>query len=533
MPFLRTPSAPRRSRRPFRPSTEFIERRALLSASPTDVLTYHNDNGRTGQALNETILTPANVNAATFGKLFTDPVDGYVYAQPLTMANVTVPGQGARNLVFVATEHDSVYAFDADKGGAPIWHDSFINPAAGVTTVPTLKDYQLDLYPEVGITSTPVIDPATNTLYVVAETKETSGGATNEVLRLHALDVATGTEKSAAVIATSVQGTGVGHNRKGLVPFQAEFQIQRPGLLLSGGVVYTAYGSLGDFGPYHGWIIGNDARTLQTVAKFNSTPNGNEAGIWMSGGGLAADEGGNVFALTGNGTFTAPNGGKDYGDSILKLDRNLRVRDYFTPPNQKQLAAKDLDLGSGGALLVPVQPGPRPHVFVGGGKDGTLFVLNRDKLGHYRPKRGVAGQSIPNPGHSVFSTPAYFNGTVYVHAVGDVLKAYGVVNGTLVGPVSQGTTSFGYPGATPSVSANGATNGIVWEIQNTGKRGVAGVTVLHALNASSVSQELYNSTQAGDRDLAGPYVKFAVPTISNGKVYVATQTGLAVYGLLA
>jgi hypothetical protein len=312
---FRRPAFPRRRRKPprtsFHPGAEVVESRLLPSASPADVLTYHNDNARTGQDLNETVLTPANVNTSSFGRLFTDPVDGYVYAQPLYMANVAIPGQGAHNVVFVATEHDSVYAFDADQGGAPLWHDSFINPAAGITTVPTLADYQKDLNPEVGITSTPVIDPSTGTLYVVAETLETAGGAPAFVFRLHALDVATGAEKfgGPAVIAASVRGRGAGRGRGGVLPFNPEFEIQRPGLLLSNGVVYSAYSSLGDHGPFHGWIIGNGAPTLRTIAVFNDTPDGRGGGIWMSGGGLAADAG-TIYALTGNGTFTASAGGE-------------------------------------------------------------------------------------------------------------------------------------------------------------------------------------------------------------------------------
>lgn len=532
------PERPRASvRRPstrLRPAVESIEPRLLPSAAPGDVLTYHNDNGRTGQALFETTLTPTNVNAASFGKLFTAPVDGYVYAQPLTLSNVPVAGQGARNLVFVATEHDSVYAFDADRGGEPAWHRSFINPAAGITTVPAVRPYQLDLYPEVGITSTPVIDPATNTLYVLAETMETAGRSAKFVFRLHALDVATGAEKfgGPAIIATQVRGTGAGRTRGGLVPFLPEFQLQRPALLLANGVIYSSYASLGDHGPYHGWIIGSDARTLQTVSRFNATPNGSEGGIWMSGAGPSADADGNVYALTGNGTLTAPSGGKDYGDSFVKLDRSLRARDYFAPPNQAQLRKKDLDLGSGGALVVPDGTGPRPRLLVGGGKDGVLYVLNRDAMGHCLPKKARAPQAIPNPGHAIFSTPAYFRGRIYVHAVDDALKSYAIADGRLVGPTARGPQSFGYPGATPSISASGEGKAIVWEIQSAGKRGAQGAATLHALDANSLA-EIYSSAQTGDRDAVGPYVKFSVPTVSNGKVFVGTQTGLVVYGLRA
>ena len=533
MTFPLRPSARSRNRKAYRPVAEVFEPRTLLSASAADVLTYHNDSARTGQDLHEDLLNPGNVNPATFGKLFTDPVDGRVYAQPLTVANVDVPGTGQRNLVFVATEHDSVYAFDADNGGAPLWHDSFINPAAGVTTVPTVKAYQQDLYPEIGITSTPVIDPATNTLYVVAETMEVASRTATVAFRLHALDLATGAEKYGGPepISASVRGRGAGHVG-GRVSFDPAFEIQRPALLLENGVVYSSYSSLGDFGPYHGWIIGNSAATLQTLVAFNATPNGSEGGIWMSGGGLAADDAGQIYALTGNGTFSAATGGKDFGDSFLKLDSGLHLRDYFTPPNQKQLAAKDLDLGSGGALLIPDQPGPRPHVLVGGGKEGTLYAINRDNLGHLRPPRKGRPQALANPGHALFSTPAYFNGIVYAHAVGDVLKAYAISSGSLIGPVEQGTTVYGYPGATPSISADGAKNGIVWEVRNTGTRGTMGGAALEARDADNIAHLLYSSSVNTDRDGAGTYVKFSVPTVARGKVYVGTQAGLAVYGLL-
>ena len=532
--FRTSPASDRRrnsSKFAFRPGAEACEPRLLLSGSTADVLTYHNDNDRTGQDLDETTLTPANVNASSFGKLFTDPVDGYVYAEPLTTANLAIPGQGTHNVVFVATEHDSVYAFDADHPGAPLWHVSFINPAAGVTTVPATADYQLDMYPEVGITGTPVIDPATGTLYVIAETQVAGPSGTHDVDTLHALDITTGAEKFGGpqVIATSVRGKGIGQGPKGVVAFNADDELQRPALLLSKGVVYSAYGSLGDYGPFHGWIIGNSASTLKTVATFNDTPNGSEGGIWMSGGGLAADAAGSIYAQTGNGTFNPKSGG--YGDSIIKLNHSLKVTDYFTPSNQAALSAQDKDLGSGGPILAPDQPGKVPHVLVGGGKDGTLFTVNRDKLGHYTTKPNPS-VSVMASGHPVFSVPAYYNGSVYITSVGDVLKQYSLANGALGGPVSQTTASFGYPGATPAVSADGDTSGIVWALQNSGTRGAPGQSVLHAYDATNVGRELYNSNQAGTRDQSGLAVKFTVPTVSNGKVYVGTQGGLTAYGLL-
>ena len=290
-----------RRRRLFCPDAEQIEARRLLAASAADVLTYHNDNARTGQDLDETILNPSNVNSSDFGMKFTDTVDGAIYAQPLYMAGVTIPGQGVHNVVFVATEHDNVYAFDADKPGPPLWHDSFINPAQGVTTVPSTQPWQSDLSPEVDITGTPVIDPTTGTLYVAAKTETITPAGPVDAYTLHALDVSTGAEKfgGPVLVHPTVAGRGLG-SVKGKVSFQAEFQLQRPALLLENGVVYLAFGSLGDHGPYHGWVVGYAANSLAQVAVFNDTPNSRLGGIWMDGDGPAADADGNIYLLTGN-----------------------------------------------------------------------------------------------------------------------------------------------------------------------------------------------------------------------------------------
>ncbi len=541
MPLLRLLTAARLGSRGnprragFHPGVESIEPRLLLSASSADVLTYHNDNARTGQDLDETILTPANVNPSEFGKLFTDPVDAYVYAQPLYMANVTIPGQGVHNVVFVATENDSVYAFDADNPGAPLWHDSLTDPAAGITAIPTTQIWQGDIGPEEGITGTPVIDPSTGTLYVVAKTQQTTASATVDELTLYALNVSTGAEKPGGpvVVQATVVGHGAGQSR-GKVSFQAEWQIERPGLLLDNGVVYAAFGSLGDHGPYHGWIIGYNATTLAKVAVFNDTPNskdpyGNEGGIWMGGGGLAADSSGDIYLLTGSGQFGPAQG--SYADAALKLTPTLRLTDYFAPQGTGQLDKKDLDLGSGGVLLAPTQPGSAPNLLIGGGKTGTLFAIDTADMGHQRAANPHV-QKVTNGGHGIFSSAAYWNGMVYVQAVNDVLRQYRLVQGQLV-PIGESGTVFPYPGATPSISANGSSDGIVWEVEHTGTRPEPGPAVLYAYNAANVGQMLYNSALAGTRDQAGPAVKFAVPTIANGKVYVATQTGVTVYGLLS
>jgi hypothetical protein len=521
-------------RRAFQPFLTEFERRQLLSGS-VDVLTSHDDNARTGQNLFETVLTPYDVNAASFGKLFTDPVDGAIYAQPLVKTGVTIPGQGTHDVVFVATEHDSVYAYDADHPGELLWHDSFINPAAGVTSVPTITPESKDLAPEIGITGTPVIDPTTGTLYVVAETLELKNGAAVVVERLHALDITDGAEKlgSPVVIQAQVVGRGTGRDRHGRINFDATWELQRPGLLLQNGIVYAGFGSLGDQGPFHGWVLGYNAQTLQLAVTFNATPNGSEGGIWQSGGGLAVDETGAIYAATGNGTYTAARG-NNYGDALVKLAPGTnRVLDSFSPNNRAQLAANDLDFGSGGPVVLPTQAGPFPHEIIAGGKDGTLYLVNRDWMGSGRNRPNNLIQTIPDTGKGAFSTVAYFNNQIYVHEVGDVLKAYLLVNGRIFPtPISQSSTSFGYPGATPSISANGASNGIVWEIEHTGTRGVTGPAVLHAYNAANVAQELYNSNQAGLRDVLAPAVKFTPPTIANGKVYVATSTGLSVFGEL-
>jgi hypothetical protein len=498
------------------------------------VLTYHNDPARTGQNLAETILTPADVNVSDFGKLFTDAVDGAVYAQPLYKSGVAVPGQGTLNLVFVATEHDSVYAFNADSAGAPVWQDSFLNPAAGVTSVAGSDLNATTIGPEFGITGTPVIDPAGNTMYVVAFTKEVSGSSVAYVQRLHALDLATGAEKlgGPVIIQASVPGNGQGSNG-GVVSFDAFHENQRPALLLDNNLVYIAWASFNDQTPYHGWVIGYNAQTLQRAAVFNTTPDGGLGGIWQSGAGPAVDAAGYLYVITGNGTFDAgsaatPN--QDVGDSFVKLSTTgggLSLVDYFAPLNQAALEAGDEDLGSGGPLVLPDQPGPNPHLLIGAGKDGKIFLLNRDGLGGFNPSADAVVQELPQAITASFDSPAYFDGQVYYAGVADSLKAFALANGLLSSsPTSQSDAVFGYPGATPSVSANGAAEGIVWVVQGSGP------AVLRAYRAGNLATELYDSNQAGGRDQPGAAVKFSVPTVVNSKVYVGTQSGLAVFGLL-
>ncbi len=494
----------------------------------TGMLRYHNDPGITGQNLNETVLSPSNVNATQFGKLFSYVLDGQSFAQPLYVSNVPVPNQGEHNLVFAATEHDSVYAFDADTQ-ATLWTVNFTNPAAGVTTVPSndLATGLSPIQPEIGITGTPVIDGSSGTLFVVAMTKENG----TYVHRLHALDIATGKEKfgGPVVIKPSVQGQG------GQVNFDSMHQLQRPALFLSGGVVYICFGSYSDWNPYHGWIIGYDAFTLAQVAVWNTTPNGQEGSFWQAGASLSEDSDGNIFGIAANGTFDADTGGSDYGESVLKLKPiTLSVIDYFTPFNYKFLNVGDVDFGSAGFTLLPDQPGPFPHLGVSTGKEGKIYLLNRDNLGRFHSgSDNQVVQSIPNAvGTSAsilttgcnFSTATYWQGNVYFIGTKDVIKQFALANGALSNsPVSSGTHVYEFPGGNMSISANGSQNGIVWAIE-------AG-SVLHAYDATDVSRELYNTNQSGSRDQFGTAVRFTVPTVMNGKVYVAGKTELAVFGL--
>jgi len=509
-------------------------------AQSVSVATYRYDNSRTGKNQHEVNLTAAVVNQSSFGKLFSQAVDGQVYAEPLYLPNIVIPKQGQHNVVYVATEHDSVYAFDADnsmgKNAAPLWHVSFINPANGITTVPSSDLSTVLIVPEIGITGTPVIDSGAGTLYVSAATKENGV----YVQRLHALDVTTGAEKfgGPVVIAATVSGGGVGSSG-GVVSFDPFRSNQRPGLLLSNGVVYIAWASHGleNEYPYHGWVIGYNENTLAQVAAYCATPNGNQGGIWQSGGGLSADSLGSLFFLTGNGTFDANNGGSDYGTSFVRLSttQGLTLADYFTPYNQAQLSASDTDIGSGGALLLPYQTGvAHPYLAVGAGKNGVIYMVDRTKMGHFNSSgNSQIVQSIVNAfnGHGLYATPAYWQGQLYFWADQDVLRIFAMNNGLITTtPIAMSTFTMN-SGATPVVSSNGGANGIVWAIQSD-QFATAGPAVLHALDANT-AVELYNSSQAGNRDTAGPAVKFTVPTVINGKVYVGTANQLDVYGVMS
>lgn len=513
------------------------------SQSPA-VYTQHNDNARTGQNPQETILTPQNVNMAQFGKLFSLPVDGQVYAQPLYVPNLSFGLKLVdplsklvdknHNVVFVATQHDSVYAFDANGGSQkPLWVTSFIQPASGITTVPSSDVTCTDITPEIGITSTPVIDPASQTLYVVAATKENG----IYFYRLHALDLTTGSEKDGGPIAISgsVPGTGDANDGTGNVPFNPVMQLNRPGLLLVSGTVYIAFGSHCDENPYHGWLFAYDAATLKQQAIFNTTPNGGQGAIWQAGGGIAADAAGNIYLATSNGTFDADTGGRDYANSVIKLalqNGSFQVLDYFAPADQSSISLRDKDFGSTNPILLPDQPQPPVHLAVLADKAGEFYLLDRDNLGKFNAATNQVVQYMPTVlPNEVLAPGAFWNGHAYFQPFDYYLMDFTLANGQFSETPMTGPQGFGFPGASPTISANGTNNAIVWVLQ-TDAFATQGPAVLHAYDASNISTEFYNSAQAGARDQAGPAVKFTVPSVVNGKVYAGTATSVDVFGLL-
>jgi hypothetical protein len=326
-------------------------------------------------------------------------------------------------------------------------------------------------------------------------------------------------------------------NVNGVVTFDPLHDLQRPALLLQGGILYIAFGDHGDHFNWHGWIMGYDATTLQQKYLFCTSPDANEVSIWQSGAGIAADSNGNLYVETGNGDFDGDMGGRDFGMSVIKLDPTAAVLDWFTPHDYASLSAADVDLGSSGPLVLPDQTGAHTHLAIATGKPGLLYLLDRDQMGHYNAaddSQIVQTVSVqPNTSGvtaGIFATPAYWNGQVYLAAVDDTLKAFSLTAGQLsANPTSQSTHLFGYPGVTPSVSSNGTSNGIVWAVEGDGYA-PSNPAVLHAYDATNLANELYDSTQAGTRDQAGPSAKFTVPTVYNGKVYVGTQKELDVYG---
>jgi outer membrane protein assembly factor BamB len=482
----------------------------MWAPGQAQVLTTQNDNARTSANLKEMILTPANVNVRQFGKVFTLYVDGDVYAQPLYLPDVDIPGKGHHNVLFVATEHDSVYAFDADgRTKEPLWHRNLLGSNAGVRTVPAQDVACPFIRPEIGITPTPVIDLPSGTIYVLARTKENPGAfrPTRYVQRLHALAVTTGAEKFGGPVAIDASG------------FDSLRELPRAGLLLTTGKVYLTWGSSCDVAPYHGWVMAYDARTLAQTAVFNTSPAASESGIWQSDNGPAADEKGNVYVATGNGKFDP---GRDFGDTVLKLglERNgLVVRGSFTPANEAELNARDLDIGSGGPMLTP------NGLVVAGGKNGDLYVLDREHM--------ATPRQIFEFRDGIYAAPAYWNGHVYVLASKDYLSDFALKGNELSAkPVATGRQHFGNPGATPAISANGAKDGIVWLIETKAWNGADRPAVLHAYDAANVERELYDTEQNAPRDRVGLTLRFTIPTVVNGRVYVEAKREVDVYGLL-
>jgi hypothetical protein len=512
----------------------------LSLSADTAVTTWRNDIGRTGQNIQETQLTPANVNSATFGKYFAYAVDGYVYAQPLYVSGLNIAG-GTHDVVFIATEHDSVYAMDADHN-QQLWHVSLLDTAhgaaAGAATATKADIGGSSVVPEIGITSTPVIDAATKTIFVVAKSKENGGF----VERLHALDLTTGQEQpnSPVVIGGSVPGSGVG-SVNGVITFQPVLQLSRVGLLLLNDQVYVTYASFGDQGSYHGWVFSYDATTLQQTGIYNATPVGSKGGIWEGGAALAADTvigGGRIFLATGNGTFNANppySNNQDFGDSVVALtpsNGKLQVSDAWTPFDQEALNDSDGDQGSAGVLLLPDQPGSHVHELIQVGKNARLEVLDRDNLGGYNTTANNIVQEISGQlSGEVGSTAAYWNNNVYISSNDGPMLQYTLKNGLLsTAPVSKSTHIF-HRGPTAVTSSNGTSNGILWTIDAVNNQ--VTVSTLYAFDANDVSKVLYNSQENSARDSAGKPVKFTVPLVADGKVYVGAQSEVDVYGLLS
>ena len=494
--------------------------------APANVLTWHNDSARSGVNPNETVLAPENVNQTDFGKLFDIPVDGQVFAQPLYVSGVATPDKGTHNVVYIATEHDSVYACDADDGSV-LWQVTVLKP--GETSSDNMN---CDIMREVGITATPVITEGV--IYVQAMSKDANS---NYFQRLHALDITTGEELFGGPVDIAATYTGFGAE----TAFDPKPQFDRAGLVLQDGVIYTCWSSFCDYPPYHGWVIGYDT-SLNQARVVNLTPNGEEGSIWASGAAPAADSNGHLFVMTANGTFDTaldPNGFPvqgNFGNCFVNLGPGkgdtLSVFDYFTPFNTVEESDLDLDLGSGGTLLLPDMTdatGQTRHLAVGAGKDSHIYIADRDNMGKFNPDSNdnIYQDAVGSLFGYAFCSPAFFNGHLYYGIWMDRLKSFQFINARLDPvPVGVSSTVFGFPGITPAISANGTTNGIVWAVQ------YLTPAVLHAYNADDVSVELYNSSQAqNSRDEFGPGVKFVAPTIANGKVYVGADENVGVFGL--
>jgi len=505
------------------------------TAVATDVATYHNDIARTGLNPNETILTLSNVNSSSFGKLFTMPVDGKIDAEPLYLSSVPIPGQGTHNVLYAVTENDSVYAFDADNGTL-LWQVSVLGPGESAS-----DDHQcLNIYPTIGITSTPVIDRKSGphgTIYVVAMSEDANE---NPYQRIHALDITTGSEEfgGPTTIAAKYPGTG-DNSQNGYVVFDPGQYAERQALLLLNGVIYTGWTSHCDTRPYTGWVIGYSESTLQQTSVLDVTPNGDSGSIWMAGAGMASD-GKSIYFLDANGTFDTlnkkgfPKSG-DFGNGFLKLstENKLHVADYFEMKSTRKESEHDTDFGSGGALVLPdMTDGNNKtwHLAIGAGKDFNIYIVDRTNMGKFSPKNDNAiyqelDKALPG---GIWSMPAYFNGSVYYAPVDYNLVQFTFSQAKLsTAPASSSAATFPYPGSTPSISANKTQNGIVWAIERKNPN-----DILHAYDATNLQNELYNSTQAGARDHFGRASHFGTPLIVNGKVYVGTNDDVAVFGLL-
>jgi len=503
------------------------------------ILTQHNDNNRTGANLQEVVLNTSNVNQQQFGKLFTRQVDGHIYAQPLYLSNVNIPDQGTRNVVYVATMHNTVYAFDADDANAAtqLWQTS-LGPSIPLPDPHIGPPGYSSISIEVGIVSTPVISLDHQAIYAVAATK-----AGNEYSHwLHALDLTTGAKLfgGPVQIGATIPRPGGGGN----ISFTSSRHIQRAALLLTNDTIYIAFAAYGDAGTYHGWFFAHNATTLQKVAAYNTTPNGNRGGIWQAGRGPAADSDNNIYFVTGNGSFMAD--GSALGDSFVKLRPDLALVDWFSPFNNATLDAQDIDVGSSGVLLIP-----DTNLLLGGGKEGKFYLIDRNHMGHFNPNNDnqIVQSFYVAHNHHIHGGPVYWSGPqgprVYVWPENDLLKAYQLNNGKFqTAPVSQSTTvdpegvpggSSGMPGGFLSISANGNTSGIVWASHPYNQDALNQVVegIVRAYDASDLTNELWNTKQNADRDDIGNFAKFCPPTIANGKVYMATFSGdLAVYGLL-
>jgi len=506
----------------------------VTSSVFAQIATSQYDNLRSGATLNEHILTPQNVNARQFGKLGAWKVDGPVYAQPLYLPNVEIPGKGRHNVLYVATEHDSVYAFDADRSGdAPLWHVSFLDPQQSIEPLDSREVECPFIRPEIGITATPVIDTHTGTLFTLARTRVKHTLAANDYRQhLHALAITTGVEKLGGpkLIEATVPGKGAGASG-GQVAFNPLRENPRASLLLVNGNVILTWASSCDVGPYHGWVMAYDAQTLAQKAVLNVTPDGSEGGIWASDTGPAADAAGNIFVPTGNGTFNTASGGRNYGDSVLKLDPStLAIRDYFTPFDQDQLSDQDADLGSSGPTLLPDQPGPHPHMLLQPTKGGMIYVIDRDRMGKFQRNRNAIIQEIPI-GHGGYGAMAYWNGHAFFAASDDYLRDYALGNGTLR-EAAKANTRFDNPGATPAVSANRTRNAIVWAIATRTWNGKERPAILYAYDATNIANPIYSSEENATRDRASLATRFVIPVVVNGRVYFGTRDEVEVYGLL-